>query len=116
MIRLLTDEDFNHLMLAGVRRRLPELDIVRVQDCGLRSFRDPLILEFAANEDRIVISHDVNTMGAHARARLLAGKHMRGLFLIRQTFPIGRAIEEIVTVAVCSDDRDWQNLIVHLPL
>ncbi len=116
MIRLLTDEDFNHFMLAGVRRRLPDLDIVRVQDCGLRSFRDPLILEFAANEDRIVISHDVNTMGTHARSRLLAGKPMRGLFLIRQAFPIGRAIEEIVAIAECSRDDEWEQLIVHLPL
>jgi len=41
MIRFLTDEDFNIYILAGVRRRLPDLDIVRVQDVGLRTFREP---------------------------------------------------------------------------
>lgn len=30
MIRFLTDENFNRYVLAGVRRRLPELDIVRI--------------------------------------------------------------------------------------
>ena len=45
----------------GVRRRLPSLDILRIQDAGLRTFRDPLILEYASGENRIVLSHDVKT-------------------------------------------------------
>lgn len=116
MIRFLTDEDFNRNILAGVRLRLPDLDIVRIQDCGLRSFRDPLVLKFAASEDRIVLSHDVHTMETHARARLLAGKAMPGLFLINQYFPIGRAIEEIVVIAECSPHTEWKDQIVRLPL
>ena len=75
MIRFLTDEDFNRFILAGVRRRLPELDIVRVQDCGLRSFRDPIILEFAASENRIVLSHDVNKF--LARMEIFGADHLR---------------------------------------
>ena len=116
MIRFLTDEDFNIHILAGVRRRLPDLDIVRVQDSGLRSFRDPLILQFAAAEGRVVLSHDVSTMATHATARVLAGKPMSGLFLIRQYFPIGRAIDEIVMIAVCSRDDEWNGAIEYLPL
>lgn len=116
MIRFLTDEDFKSSILAGVKFRLPELDIVRVQDCGLRSFRDPQILDFAAAEDRIVLSHDVGTMETHARNRLLSGKPMRGLFLISQSFPIGRSIEEIVTLAECSRSDEWNEMIIHLPL
>ena|GEM_PF-3786821 len=34
-MRLLTDENFNGAILRGLVRRLPELDIVRVQDVGL---------------------------------------------------------------------------------
>lgn len=116
MIRFLTDEDFNRFILAGVRRRLPELDIVRVQDCGLRSFRDPLVLDFAANENRIVLSHDVTTMENYAKARIVVEKPMPGLFLIAQDFPIGRAIEEIVTIAECSPASEWKNQIIRLPL
>lgn len=116
MIRFLTDENFNIHILAGVRRRLPELDIVRVQDIGLRTLRDPLILENASAEDRIVLTHDVTTMEDHAKARLRTGQPMAGLFIISQDVPIGRAIEEIVTIAECSRDDEWDSMILYLPL
>jgi Domain of unknown function (DUF5615) len=116
MIRFLTDENFNSYVLAGIRRRLPDLDIVRIQDVGLRTARDPVVLEFAASENRIVLSHDVRTMETHALARLIAGKPMPGLFLIDQYFPIGRAIEEIVVIAECSDMSEWKDQIRRLPL
>ena len=55
-------------------------------------------------------------MRTHATARLLAGKPMPGLILIRQSVPIGRAVEEIVMVATCSRDDEWNGLIQYLPL
>lgn len=116
MIRFLTDEDLNWAIFDGVRRRLPTLDIVRVQDCGLRSYRDPVVLEFAASEDRIVLSHDVSTMEGHAYARMLVGKHMSGLFLIRQDYSVGAAIEEIVTIAECSTGEEWYDIVRWFPL
>jgi predicted nuclease of predicted toxin-antitoxin system len=115
-IRFLTDEDFNRPILHGVRLRLPNLDIVRVQDVGLRSFRDERILEFAAFDDRIVLSHDVTTMKGHAEDRLRQRKPMPGLFLVRQDVPIGHAIEEIVIVAECSEKEEWNGEIRFLPL
>ena len=51
-VRLLTDENFNGAILRGLVRRLPELDIIRVQDVGLMNTGDPDILEWAANEGR----------------------------------------------------------------
>lgn len=44
-MRLLTDENFNGAILRGIVRRLPELDIIRVQDVGLMATDDPDILE-----------------------------------------------------------------------
>lgn len=88
MIRFLTDEDFRSGIFRGIRRRIPSLDIIRVQDAGLRTLRDHTILEFAAAENRIVLSHDLSTMETNAAARILAGKPMPGLLLLRQNFPI----------------------------
>lgn len=116
MIRFLTDENFNRYVLAGIRRRLPDLDIVRVQDVGLRTARDSVVLESGALESRIVLSHDVRTMETEALAGLNADKPMPGLFLIDQSFPIGLAIEEIVVIAECSDMSEWNNQIRRLPL
>jgi len=36
MISFLADEDFDGRIVRGIERRLPNLDIVRVQDVGLR--------------------------------------------------------------------------------
>ena len=116
MIRFLTDEDFNIHLFEGVRLRLPDLNIVRIQDSGLRSYRDPLILQFAAAENRIVLSHDVSTMETHAIARLITNKPMPGLFLIHQQLAIGLAIDEIVMIAECSFDDEWDGRIEYLPL
>ena len=115
-IRFLTDEDIKSAIVEGVRRRLPNLDIVRVQDVGLRTFRDPRVLEFAANESRILITHDVSTMKGFAIVRIIAGNPMPGLIEFGQDFPIGRAIDEIVLVAECSNMSEWTNRIVRLPL
>ncbi len=116
MIRFLTDENFNFHILNGVRRRLPSLDILRIQDAGLRTFRDPLILEYASSENRIVLSHDIRTMETYALARLNADKSMTGLLLIHQHLPIGVAVDEIVLIAECSRDDEWNGIIRYLPL
>jgi len=116
MIRLLTDEDFNNAIAEGVRRRLPQLNLVRVQVVGLRSLRDAQILRFAATDARIVLSHDVTTMEPQAKSRILIGESMPGLFLIHQSLSVGTAIDEIVTIAECSRQDEWNDSIIHLPL
>ena len=115
-VRFLTDEDFTDGIINGVRRRLPQLDLLRAQDAGLRTLRDERILEYAAFDNRIVLSHDVSTIGGHAKDRLRLGKPMPGLFLIRQQVPIGRVIEEIVIVAECSEHEEWDGVIRYLPM
>lgn len=116
MIRFLADEDFDARILRGVERRIPGIDIARVQDVGLRTLSDPKVLEFAAADGRIVLTHDVSTMRVHATARMNAGKPMTGVFEINQSRPIGSAIDAIVFVSECSRDDEWDGLIKYLPL
>ena len=58
-LQFLADENFNNDMVRGVRRRAPDVDILRVQDAGLQGADDPAILEWAANAERVVLTHDV---------------------------------------------------------
>lgn len=60
MLRLLADEDFNNQIVRGILRRRPEIDIVRVQDVGLSETDDRVILEWAAQQGRILLTHDVD--------------------------------------------------------
>ncbi|MBW4630589.1 MAG: DUF5615 family PIN-like protein [Iphinoe sp. HA4291-MV1] len=72
-MRLLTDENFNGSILRGLIRRLPRLDIVRIQDIGLIHTDDSTILEWAANEERILLTHDVATITVYAYERINKG-------------------------------------------
>jgi predicted nuclease of predicted toxin-antitoxin system len=69
MLRLAADENFNGDIVRGLLRRNPQIDIVRVQDVGLSGGDDATVLEWAAQESRIVVTHDVSTLVKHALFR-----------------------------------------------
>ncbi len=116
MLRLATDEDFNNRILRGLLRRKPDLDIVRVQDAGLLGKGDAEVLQWAATENRVLLTHDVTTMRQCAYDRLDAGLPMPGVFEVSQEIPIGQTIEEILLIAEYSLDGEWEGQIRFLPL
>jgi len=116
MLRLATDEDFNNRIVRGLLRRQPDLDILRVQDAGLAGRDDKEVLAWAASEGRILITHDVTTMKQAAYDRIAAGLPMPGVFEISQDVPIGRALEDILLLVLCSDQDEWQGQLIFLPL
>jgi hypothetical protein len=48
MIAFAADENFNYDIVRGLRRRLPDVDVISVQESGLTGADDPTILEWAA--------------------------------------------------------------------
>jgi hypothetical protein len=44
MLRLAVDENFDYAIVRGLLHRQPDLDIVSVQDAGLRGADDPSVL------------------------------------------------------------------------
>ena len=72
MLRFLADENFNNDILRGLLRRQPDLDIVRVQDIGLSGADDPTLVAWAAQQGRIILTHDVTTMTRYAYERVQA--------------------------------------------
>jgi predicted nuclease of predicted toxin-antitoxin system len=82
MLRLAIDEDFNNRILRGLLRRKDDLDIVRVQDAGLKGQGDAEVLEWAATQGRVLLTHDVTTMRQHADRRRAAGLPMPGIFAV----------------------------------
>jgi predicted nuclease of predicted toxin-antitoxin system len=114
--RFLADEDFDRNIVTGVLRRLPTVDVIRVQDAGLSGAEDPDILDWAASNERIVLTHDTRTMIDYAKARLAIGQPMPGMIVVRQRMPIGIAIEELTVIALCSGASEWENQIRFIPL
>mgnify|MGYP001025889884 CR=1 FL=1 len=116
MLRLAADENFNNDIVRGLLRRKPGLDIVRIQDVGLSGADDPTVLEWAAQEGRVWLTHDVTTITRYAYERVKAGQSMPGVFEVSRAVPVGRAIEDILLLAECSLDGEWEGQVRYLPL
>ena len=82
--RFLADNDLNDAIVVGVRRREPAMEFSRLRDLGLATRSASEVLEFAAQESWILVSHDVNTMREVAYIRLSAGLSMGELLLVHQ--------------------------------
>lgn len=117
MIQFLADENFNGRILRGLLRRLPDLDVVRAQDVeAIRGASDPVLLEWAAGQGRIVLTHDISTMGHHAYSRVVAHEPMPGVFEVSADLPVGVAIEDLVLIAMASEADEWEGQVRFLPL
>lgn len=116
MLLLVADENFNNDILRGLLRRDPSLDIVRIQDEGLTHAPDPDVLEWAAHESRVLLTHDRNTITKFAYQRVLEGMPMPGVIEVDRSVPMSVAIEDILLLAVSSDSGDWEGQIIYLPL
>ena len=116
MFALAADENFNNDIVRGLLRKNPRLDIVRVQDVGLRGADDPAILEWAANESRIVLTHDAATMTYYAYERVKAGLSMPGVIEVADDLPIGKVIKDILLLAEYSERGEWDGRVIYLPL
>jgi hypothetical protein len=53
-VRFLADEDLDSSILEGLRSLKPAIDILDVKEAGLRGTKDPVILEMAPQQGRIV--------------------------------------------------------------
>ena len=116
MLQLAADENFNNNIVRGVLRRKPDADIVRVQDVGLSGADDASILAWAAQENRVLLTHDVSTITKYAYERIEAGQAMPGVFEVSRVAPIGPVIEDIVLLIECSLEGEWEAQIIYLPL
>src|SRR5215510_533538 len=108
MVALLFDENIDHDILRGLGLRLPDLDLVTVQDAGLSGRPDDEILEWAAAQERVLVAHDLRTMPRFAAFRVRAGLHMPGVFAAPKTLAIGQVIDDIVLLVCCSLEGEWQ--------
>lgn len=116
MIRFLLDENFNGKIVRGLIARNPDVDLIRVQDTELSGADDPTVLEWAAQENRILLTHDFDTMTKYANERIEQGLPMAGVIFVRDTLPVGKTIDDLLTIIGASEASDWENRTDFLPL
>jgi hypothetical protein len=113
--RFLADNDVSEPILEGVLRRVPSFDVCRARDVGLRRVSDDDILRHAAQDQRIVLSHDVNTMRAAAIRRIRARESCTGLVLIPQDGELSAIIDDLVLIDAATEMKEWFDRIEFIP-
>ncbi|MDQ2809198.1 MAG: DUF5615 family PIN-like protein [Chloroflexota bacterium] len=116
MLRLLADENLDMAVVRSLLRLIPRLDLVRAQAVGLGSVPDETVRAWAAQENRILLTHDRKTMPPIANGRIAAGQAMPGVIIIPWTAAVGPVIEDLLLAIGASEATDWKNKLEYLPL
>jgi predicted nuclease of predicted toxin-antitoxin system len=114
-IRFQADAHFNQNIVRALRRRQPAIDFQTADAAGLRGLADQEVLTIAARDNRILISHDRQTMPQHF-AKFLTIQHSPGVFILSQYLPISQAVEELLMFWEASEAEEWIDTILALPL
>lgn len=114
--RLLADENFNDDLLRALRRHLPDLDVVRAQDTAVAGADDPQLLAWAADERRVLLTHDVRTIPGFAYERVRAGLPLPGVVVVATGTNLGDALDDLLVTLVATRDDEWPDRVRFVPL
>ena len=113
--RFQADADFNHKIVAGLRRREPTVDFLNARDGEVIGLPDPEVLAIASEADRILVSHDRKTMPGYF-ATFIEDRPSPGILIVSQDHDIGATIEDLILIWATTDASEWVNRIGYLPL
>jgi predicted nuclease of predicted toxin-antitoxin system len=115
VVALGVDENFDHHILRALLRRVPNLDARTVTSAGLSGADDPTVLEWAAREGRVLLTHDVRTMTRFAYERVARGESMPGVIEVRARAPIAEVLDDLLLVVNCSVAGDFRDRVFYVP-
>jgi hypothetical protein len=116
MRTLYADQNFNQHIVLGILEAAPEVHVAPIRQFGLRCADDPDLLEWLAERDGILMSHDFSTVPHFANDRLRRGLPMAGVLMVPQTANSKQMIEEIILAVQCFSDEEWTSQVRYLPL
>lgn len=107
-MKWLADENFDNDIVRGLLRRCAIFDVTRAQDVLQIAGRDDLVLlAWATQNNRIVLTHDLSTMVPAMQAQLSNTSSCTPIVLVPDSLPIGQVIEDILLLEACSIESDW---------
>ena len=114
-IRFQADADLKHAIIAGTLRRVVSLDFRRAEAIPLEGLDDSVVLATSAEDGRVLVSHDVNTMELHFRD-FIQERTSPGLILIPQRrVSVRQAIDGLVLLWEVVDAAELENRVCLFP-
>lgn len=115
-MRIAADENFNGKVLRGLQQRLPDIHVIRIQDKALYGATDPDVLAWCAQDKRILLTHDVETLVNDAYECVRQGLPMPGVIRVSTTVTIGEAIDDLELLIGAGEPDDFTNQVKHVPI
>lgn len=115
MLRFLVDEDFDHNIVRGLTLQHPQLDLLTIQKAERSGASDPANLSFAAEQSRILLTHDKRLV-PFVRERVASGQSMQGVFVVHQAAPVGTVVRDLSLLALASEPGEWEGQVLFVPL
>jgi predicted nuclease of predicted toxin-antitoxin system len=92
------------------------MDFKGADSSKLRGKSDAEVLNFAAAEGRVLVTHDIRTLPRHFADLLERGGHSPGVILVPQSTPVSVAIESLVLIWAVTEPGEWADRIAKIPL
>ncbi len=116
-LRFVIDECLlSERFLALLARMIPPLDYVWVGQEGPRcGTKDPQLLEWSQQHNRLIVTQDKTTLPEHLNAYAQAGGRCPGVLIVRDTADLTEVAELLVVIANCSWEGEFLNCHVFIP-
>jgi hypothetical protein len=117
-LKYLIDENVNPIYPNQIRRREPNIiiKVVGEPETPPKSTLDPEILYWCEENNFVLVTNNRTSMPVHLADHIAANHYVPGIFILNPNLSIGKNIEELILAAQASNDDEYQNRIVYLPL
>lgn len=114
-IKFQADADLNQHIVRAMLRREPTVDFQTATLGNLEGILDPEVLQIAASEGRVLVSHDQTTMPTHF-AEFISFQTSPGLIIVPKYLSVSIAVENLLLIWAASEAEEWVNRIRYIPI
>ncbi len=114
IIRFQADADLKQAIVTGTLRRQPKIDFQSANAAELEGKKDSEVLAIAAQDGRVLVTHDRKTMPAEF-GKFIVSQTSSGILIVSQNLLVSDAIEAVILIWEASTAEEWVNQIMSIP-
>ncbi|MGL4177270.1 MAG: hypothetical protein ACRCSN_14470 [Dermatophilaceae bacterium] len=114
-VRFITDEHIARALIAGLQRVSDDIDIVRVQDVGLRTMDDLAILHWQLTTIECSLPTTSGPFRSSPTDESRRACPCPESSSFQRRWPLGAVIDELALISGATDTREWSDRVLYLP-
>jgi hypothetical protein len=117
-LNYLIDENVNPIYPNQIRQREPDIliKVVGEPETPPKSTLDPEILCWCEDNKFVLVTNNRTSMPVHLTDHIALSRHVPGIFILNPNLSVGENLEELILAALASEEDEYQDRIVYLPL